>query len=97
MGMLSPQRRYLPQFSYRAWGNLSLASVTLSMVSVVVCLWGINMLNISNNNLAYYFVVDFNKVMAVVTAVCAFMYFKDLPMRYSPFVNAVGASTFGDS
>lgn len=33
--------------------------------------------------------------MAVVTAVCAFMYFKDLPMRYSPFINAVGASTFG--
>lgn len=83
-----------PQFSYRAWGKLSLVSVTLSMASVVVCLWvGYNMLN--NSNLVYYFVADSNKVMAVVTAVCAFMYFKDLPMRYNPFINAVGASTFG--
>ena len=83
-----------PQFSYQTWGKFSLVSVAFSMTSVLVCLWvGHNVLNISN--LCYYFVSDSNKILAVVTAVCTFMYFKDLPMSYSPFINAVGASTFG--
>lgn len=33
--------------------------------------------------------------MAVVTAVTSFMYFKDLKILYSKFINTVGASTFG--
>lgn len=82
-----------PQFGYRTWGKFSLASIIFSMLSVFICLWKCNILN--NNYLAYYFVMDSNKVLAVITAVCVFMYFKDLPIRYSPFINTVGASTFG--
>lgn len=43
----------------------------------------------------YYFVADSNKILAVITSVCSFMYFKDLRFNYSPFINAVGACIFG--
>ncbi len=33
--------------------------------------------------------------MAVITAVCSFMYFKDLQIKQSKLINVVAASTFG--
>ena len=33
--------------------------------------------------------------MAVVVAVCSFMYFKDLPIKQSKIINTISASTFG--
>lgn len=43
----------------------------------------------------YYFLSDSNKILAVVTAVCAFLFFKNLHLRYRRWINAMGASTFG--
>lgn len=34
-------------------------------------------------------------IMALVTALCSFMFFKDLNIRYSKVINLIGASTFG--
>ena len=46
----------------------------------------------SNNN---FFVADSNKILAVVTAVCAFMFFKSLNIRYNKIINTIAASAFG--
>lgn len=43
----------------------------------------------------YFFVADSNAILAVLTSVCAFMYFKDLHVPQSPSINMMGASTFG--
>ena len=74
-------------FSNKTWGWLALLLVFISMFSVLVCL--------KFNKNPYWFVSDSNAILAVLTGVCSFMFFKDLTIPYSKFVNALGASTFG--
>lgn len=44
---------------------------------------------------AYRYVTDSNTLLAVLTAVASFMFFKDLKMRYHKWINIIAASTFG--
>ena len=74
-------------FSNKTWGWLALLLVFISMFSVLVCL--------KFNKNPYWFVSDSNAILAVLTGVCSFMFFKDLTIPYSKSVNALGASTFG--
>ena len=46
-------------------------------------------------NICYYFVSDSNKVLAVVTAISLFVFFKNLKLKYNPVINIIAASTFG--
>lgn len=76
------------------WGYLTLASIGISIVS---CL-GMLKLGEAFGNLPlapYWWVADSNKLLAVTTAVCSFMYFKDLHIKQSRIVNTISASTFG--
>ncbi|MEW9603117.1 hypothetical protein [Bacteroides sp. L008] len=43
----------------------------------------------------HFFVADSNHLMAVITAVCSFMYFKDMKLKNSRIINTIAASTFG--
>lgn len=43
----------------------------------------------------FHFVEDANKILAVTTSIAAFLFFKNLKMGYSKFINTVAASTFG--
>lgn len=43
----------------------------------------------------YFFVSDSNKFLALATAVCLFLFFKSLNMKYSKVINTIAASTFG--
>ncbi len=43
----------------------------------------------------YYCVADSNKLLALTTAVCAFLFFKNLKMGYSKTINTIAASAFG--
>ena len=47
------------------------------------------------NTRYWYFVTDSNKLLALLPAVFAFLWFKNLNIRYSKFINSVAASTFG--
>ena len=38
---------------------------------------------------------DSNKVLAVVTAISLFVFFKNLKLKYNPVINIIAASTFG--
>lgn len=59
----------------------------LSMLSVIFLAWlSTKGLNIGK----YYFVEDSNAPLAVLVSVCAFMYFKNLKLKQSKFINIVG-------
>lgn len=74
------------------WGVLTGACILLSGLSIVVCAWVGKQ---TNQFFPHYFVTDSNTVLAVATAVCSFLFFKNLNIQYSRFINRVAASTFG--
>ncbi len=83
-----------PKINHRQWGYLTVASVVAGSLSVLFmngCYRAGYVLGFN----PYFFVSDSNKFLAVAIAVCSFMYFKDLKIPYSRFINLVGASTFG--
>ncbi len=78
--------------SKQFWGWMALGSVCLSMLSVIVALrLRIRMHRIS----PYFWVSDSNAILAVITAVCTFMFFKNLQIKQSQTINTIAASTFG--
>lgn len=77
----------LQLFSTWTWGGLSILFVIISMISVLLCL--------RFNFNPYWFVSDSNAILAVLTAISSFMFFKDVKIPYSKFINTLGASTFG--
>lgn len=77
------------QLNYRKWGWLTLCAVLIASLSVI------GFVISGHTKYAYYFVSNSNAIMAVVVSVCAFMFFKNMPLRYNKWINAVGASTFG--
>lgn len=77
-----------------------LASILLSVLSVIGCVY---MLNKTNKEmvyylvyyLVYYFVTDSNSFLPLITSITAFLFFKNLKINYNGLINAMGASTFG--
>ena len=43
----------------------------------------------------YYFVNDSNKILAISTAVCLFVFFNHIKIGYIPFINKIALTTFG--
>ena len=81
-------------FDKRAlWGWLTVTSVILSVLSIL-CM---NMLfpKMGVVKGAYYFLSDCNRILAVAVAVCSFLWFKNMNIKYSKIINAFGAATFG--
>ena len=71
----------------KLWGRLTLTSISLAIVSVLI------MQKFFSRG--YFLVADSNKVFAVMVAVCSFLWFKNMNIRYSKVINAFGAATFG--
>lgn len=44
---------------------------------------------------SYFFVSDSNTFIAVSLGISSFLYFKNIKMKYSRFINNIGATTFG--
>ena len=80
--------------SLKITGFMVLTSVILSWISVVV-LASISRVFSKSILLCYYLVSDANKVLAFVTGVSAFLFFKNLKIGYSRIINTIAASTFG--
>jgi len=76
------------------WGWLTLLSISISMASVVLMAW-LSMVFVDKIIPIYWFVADSNHIMAVITALCSFMFFKDLKIGYNKPINTIAASTFG--
>ena len=71
----------------RICGVILLFSIALSAASVVVC--------VKTGRYAFMFVTDSNTFLAVMVGVFAFLFFKNIKVPYSKFINIIGASTFG--
>lgn len=78
--------------SKKFWIIAALVCVLLCSASVLA---GVFLYYKTGINAIYYFVMDSNKVLAVATALSLFMMFKNINIKYSKFINVVGASTFG--
>ena len=74
------------------WGWVTIVMLILSSASVIAGAWLTTKLN---KQLYYYFISDSNKILAVTTALSAFLFFKNWKIGYSKFINTVAASTFG--
>ncbi len=75
------------------FGGVTLITLLLSWLSVIVMMMLRIKFGMSVSQ--YFFVADSNKILALVTAVSAFMFFKNLDIPKSKFINTVAASTFG--
>ena len=76
----------------KLWGILTIFTILVSSTSVIACAWlGTKI----SKFLPFYFVTDSNTILATVTGICAFMFFKNIKLKYSPIINTIAASTFG--
>lgn len=65
----------------KLWGYMTFISVLLASLSVI--------------RFNYHFVSDSNKFFAVMVALCSFLWFKNMDIKYSKLINSFGAGTFG--
>lgn len=81
-----------PIFKRKAlWGWLTVLSITMAASSILI----LKFLFGNKAGFGYFFVSDSNKIFSVVVAVCSFLWFNNLKIRYSKRVNSFGAATFG--
>ena len=69
------------------WGMVALIVFLISVLSIIICL--------CNGWYHYKFLNDSNKLLAVATAFCSFMFFKNLRIPYNKFINMVACASFG--
>ncbi len=81
------------EISHRKWGRLTLLMIGLSVFSVLAMEYAGVLLD--RRLPSWGLVSDSNKALALLTALCSFMWFKDLKIKSSKFINTVAASTFG--
>ena len=76
----------------RLWGWMTLLCVSLASISIIV-------MQIRYGKYysmpGYYLMSDSNRFFAVAVAVCSFLWFKNIDIKYSKVINAFGAGTFG--
>lgn len=84
--LISSYIRLYPKKIYhntKLWGWSTLGVFIISALSVVCFTWfGAK---IGKNNLSYYLLSDSNKLLAVMCALVAFLFFKNLKVKYNKF------------
>ena len=76
----------------RFWGIATLVSLSASILSI---LFGIYISGRVGRDMSHYFVTDSNMLLAVLLGVSSFLFFKNLKIKNSKFINAVSATCFG--
>lgn len=81
-----------PMFERRIlWGLMTFTSVIIAIASILAQRFVIG----ERLGMGYFFVYDSNKIFPVIVAVCSFLWFRNMSIRYSKLINAFGAGTFG--
>lgn len=89
---------YIRLYPKEIFGNqrLCLVFVTVSLLlswgSVLAGAWVYSRFG---KGIYYHFVADSNKLLAVALSVSAFLFFKNLKMKYRSWINGIAASAFG--
>lgn len=77
----------------KKWGGYSILFIFLSMASVLMLVYISSIKNHIYN--IYFFVSDSNKILALLTAICTFMWFKNMKINNSKWINTMASSMFG--
>lgn len=83
---------FCPRLNTAKWGGITLLMICLSILSVLFMAYK---QSIGQPHWTYSYVTDSNTLLAVLTAVASFMFFKDLKMKHHKWINTIAASTFG--
>lgn len=75
------------------WMICTILCVVLSVASIISILW----MNVrfGKDIFPYRMLSDSNVILALLTAVCSFMWFKNIKLPQSKYINMVGGATFG--
>ena len=76
----------------RVWRISTIICIFISSISVLVCIWLSMKLS---KSLYYTFVSDSNTLLAVLTGISSFLYFKNMKIPQNKFINSVASTTFG--
>lgn len=71
------------------WGVASVISIGLGILSILAIIY------IKRTPMQYYFVADSNSILALSIGVCTFMFFKNLKIKQSKWINIIASTTFG--
>jgi len=74
------------------WGVAAATCVLLCCISIILGSW---LETVTGYNMAYYFVTDSNKLLAFMTGLSSFMFFNNLNVKTSRFINTVSSTMFG--
>lgn len=74
--------------SKKLWGIGTALSILLSWSSILMPI-------LLFKRATYFFISDSNKALALTTALCAFMFFKNLDIKQSKIINSIAASAYG--
>lgn len=81
-------RLYNVESICKCWGMLSILSVIVAVFSILFFIS-------QGMRWPYYLVYDSNKLLALAVSISSFLFFKNIKMRYSRIINAIGSTTFG--
>lgn len=95
---ISSYIRLYPDYIYRSnsawtWGWMSIMAVLLAAGSVAVTCLRNDVFE--KTKPVFWLVSDSNAILALAVGVTTFMFFKNMRLPFSKFINAVGATTFG--
>lgn len=85
---------YIRLYPKKIFGNTKIWAV-LSAVSLLISIGSIFVSLITIYREPYYFISDSNKILAVITAFCLFMFFKNLKIPYNRLINTISSASFG--
>ena len=76
----------------KLWGCVTIGLVLIDICSVLLCAW----LSIRlKRRIAYNLVTDSNTLLALLTGVSAFLFFKNINIRNNKLINTIASTTFG--
>lgn len=76
----------------KVWGIATLITLIISILSIIA---GIYVSSYIGRDISHYFVSDSNTLLAVLLGLSSFLYFKNLKMKNSKFINTVSSTCFG--
>jgi hypothetical protein len=76
----------------KVWGIATLVTFAVSVLSI---LFGIYISGRFGRDMSHYFVTDSNTLLAVLLGLSSFLFFKNLKIKNSKFINTVSATCFG--
>lgn len=75
------------------WGWASFFMLVVSSLSIIGFVWiGTKT---GNSNIGTFWLSDSNRILAVITSITWFMFFKNIKINQSRVINALGGATFG--